>query len=71
MDMVRKVEEVYRRPLNNAEKIKQLNDLILDCRNELEAQNENMRPEVKHEVAEGLRLASDYVRRLEEASVLR
>lgn len=65
MNMKRVAEEIYHRPVKNAEKIKLLNELILDCRNELEAQNENMHPEVKHNVAEGLRLASDYVRQLE------
>lgn len=59
-------EELYHRSLDRAEKIRLLNELILDCRNELEAQNENMHPEIKHNVAEGLRLASDYVRQLEE-----
>jgi len=64
MDMKRMAEEIYHKPLDNAEKIKLLNELILDCRNELEAQNENMHPEVKHNLAEGLRIAHDYVRRL-------
>lgn len=65
MNMKRIAEDIYQKPIDNAEKIRLLNELILDCRNELEAQNENMHPEVKHNLAEGLRLASDYVRQLE------
>ena len=65
MNMKRKAEELYHSSRNHAEKIRLLNELILDCRNELEAQNENMHPEIKHNLAEGLRVARDYVRQLE------
>lgn len=68
MDMKKIAEEIYHKSLDNAEKIRLLNELILDCRNELEAQNENMHPEVKHNMAEGLRIATDYVRQLEDRS---
>lgn len=66
MDMKKVAEEIYHKPLDNAEKIRLLNDLILDCHNELVAQNENMHPEIKHNIAEGLRIATDYVRQLEQ-----
>lgn len=65
MNMKRMAEDIYHKPIDNAEKIRLLNELILDCRNEMEAQNENMHPEVKHNMAEGLRLATDYVRLLD------
>ncbi len=65
MNMKKIAKEIYHKSLDNAEKIRLLNDLILDCCNEMEAQNENMHPEVKHNVAEGLRIATDYVRQLE------
>jgi len=65
MNMKRMAKEIYHQPIDNFEKIRLLNELILDCRNELEAQNENMHPEVTHNLAEGLRVAHDYVRRLE------
>ena len=65
MNMQRMAKEIYHQQLDNAEKIKLLNELILDCRNELEAQNENMHPEVTNNLAEALRVAHDYVRRLE------
>ncbi len=65
MDMKRMAEDIYHQQLKNDAKIKLLNELILDCCNELEAQNENMHPEVKHNLAEGLRVAHDYVRLLE------
>ena len=64
MDMKKIAEDIYHRPINHAEKIRLLNELIVDCNLELEAQSENMRPEVKHNVAEGLRIATDYIRRL-------
>ena len=65
MDMKNIAEKIYHRKINHAEKIKLLNDLVFDCNKELEAQNENMQPEVKHNLAEGLRVAKDYIRRLE------
>ena len=65
MDMKRMAEDIYYQQLKNDAKIKLLNELILDCRNELEAQNENMHPEVKHNLAEGLRVAHDFLRLLE------
>ncbi len=65
MNLKRIAEEIYHKPIAKTEKIRLLNELILDCRNELEAQNENMHPEVKHNMAEGLRRATDYVRWLE------
>ena len=68
MNMKRVAEEIYHKPLDNAEKIRLLNDLILDCRNEMEAQNENMHPEVKHNMAEGMRIAKDFVRVLESGA---
>lgn len=66
MNMKRMAEEIYHQPIDDNEKIRLLNELILDCRNELEAQNENMHPEVTHNLAEALRVAHDYVRRLED-----
>ena len=65
MNMKRLADDIYHKACEPAEKIRLLNELILDCRNELMAQNENMRPEIKHNVAEGLRVATDYVRKLE------
>ena len=65
MNMKKMAEDIYHQQITKSEKIRLLNDLILDCRNELEAQNENMHPEVKHNLAEGLRIASDFVRALE------
>lgn len=64
MDMKKIAEHLYHRPISHAEKIRLLSELIIDCNLELEAQSENMRPEVKHNLAEGLRVATDYIRRL-------
>lgn len=65
MNMKRMAEDIYHKQLDVQEKIRLLNELILDCRLELEAQDENMHPEVKHNMAEGLRIVSDFVRTLE------
>jgi hypothetical protein len=65
MNMKKKANELCHLPISKLEKIKCLNEFILDCKLELEAQAENMHPEVKHDLAEGLRLATDCIRKLE------
>jgi hypothetical protein len=64
MNMKQKAKIIYRLPISNKRKIKLLNDIIIDCYNEMEAQDQNMRPDFTHNVAEGYRLAKNYVRRL-------
>lgn len=68
MNMKAEAIKIYQQPITNTEKIKRLNDLILDCHNELVAQNENMHPEVIHGNEEGIRIAKDYIRVLESAN---
>ncbi len=46
-------------------KIEALKNLALDCINQMEAQDQNMNPEVKHRLSEGLRKTRDYLRTLE------
>ena len=64
--MRKKADAIYHMDVSNAEKIRMLKDLVLDCLNEMEAQDQNMHPEVKHELSEGYRVAKDYLRILEE-----
>ena len=66
MNMKRLADIIYHRPCDTTEKIRLLHELMLDCQIEMNAQSENMHPEIKHNLAEGLRVATDYVRQLEE-----
>lgn len=64
MDMVKQVEAIAQMFIDKEEKIRLLEELILDCYNDMEAQEENMRPEVKHNNAEGYRIAKNLIREL-------
>ena len=65
MDMKEKANSICNMLVSKDEKIRLLKDLMLDCYNEMEAQDQNMRPEVKHNNAEGYRIAKDKLRELE------
>ena len=65
MDLVEEVTNISNMSISKQEKIKLLKDLMLDCYNDMEAQDQNMHPEVKHNNAEGFRLAKDKIRELE------
>lgn len=58
------VIEVYNRDISKSEKIRLLEDLVLDLNNELEAQDQNMHPEIHNKLSEGLRLAKNFLREL-------
>jgi len=66
MNMQEEAELIYQSHIDKAEKIRQLNDLVLDCQNEMDAQDQNMHPEVQHRLSEGLRVAKNYLRELQE-----
>ena len=65
MDMKKKAEEIYLMGIQQTEKIRLLNELILDCYNEMEAQDQNMHPEIRHNNAEGFRVAKNFLRILD------
>ena len=65
MDMKEEAEKIYNQDIPTSMKIKYLNDLLLDCHNEMEAQDQNMHPEVQHKVSEGYRVIKNYLRQLE------
>ena len=65
MDMKVKANSICNMQASKDEKIRLLKDLMLDCYNEMEAQDQNMHPEVKHNNAEGYRIAKDKLRELE------
>lgn len=68
MDMRKEANAIYSSYLKREEKIRKLQELALDCENDLYAQEENMHPDVQSLAEEGLRLAKQYIRSLKEGS---
>lgn len=64
MDRDKEALQIYQRPIDKKEKIRLLEDLVLDLTNELEAQDQNMNPQMHNKLSEGLRLAKDFIREL-------
>lgn len=64
MDRDTEVLEIYQSDKSVKEKLRLLEDLVLDMNNELEAADQNMHPEIQHKLAEGMRLARDSIREL-------
>lgn len=58
------VLEIYHRDISKEEKIHLLEEIALDLRNEMEAQDQNMHPEIHNKLAEGMRLATNFIREL-------
>lgn len=65
MNRIHEVFEIYHKNVDNAEKIRLLEDLALDLFNEMEAQDQNMRPEVQNRYSEALRLTKNFIRQLQ------
>ena len=61
MDRVDEVKQVCEKDLPKDEKVKLLEDLLLDLKNELEAQDQNMHPEVRNRLSEAYRLTNQYL----------
>lgn len=57
---------IYQSHIDKKEKIRLLEELALDLHNELEAQDQNMHPEIYNELSEGLRLTTNFIRELHE-----
>ena len=66
MDVKQDANKIYESSMTKNEKISQLQNLILDTKNELDAQEQNMRPEIRHNLSEGLRVATNYLRELQK-----
>ena len=64
MNRTAEVWDIYHQKINNQEKIKLLEDLALDFHNELEAQDQNMHPEIHTGLSEGLQLVTNLLREL-------
>lgn len=71
MDREIEVIEIYLLDVGKQEKCSLFKDFLLDCRNEMDAQDQNMRPEVQHNLAEAYQLAKNYLRMLEEPGHLK
>jgi len=67
MDKEREAEKIYKMNINSAEKIERFKKLLLDCRDEMDAQDQNMHPEIDHELSEAYRIALNYIRQLESS----
>ncbi|MAZ40192.1 MAG: hypothetical protein CMF49_08725 [Legionellales bacterium] len=67
MDVKQDANKIYESSMTRSEKINQLQNLILDSKNELDAQEQNMRPEIRHNLSEGLRVATNYLRELQKS----
>jgi hypothetical protein len=64
MNMREIADNIYNMNVSSSEKIFLLEQNIQDCMNEMDAQDQNMRPELRHRLSEGLRKSKDYVRTL-------
>lgn len=64
MDRVEEVCKIAKQHISVQDKIRLLNDVVLDISNELEAQDQNMHPEIQNQLSEGLRLAKNLLREL-------
>ena len=66
MNRDEEVLEIYQREISKTEKIRLLEEIALDLLNEMEAQDQNMHPELHNKLSEGVRLAKDFLRELRE-----
>jgi hypothetical protein len=66
MDRQQEVLDIYQGDTPREEKIRLLEEISLDLNNEMEAQDQNMQPELHNKLSEGLRLATDFLRELRE-----
>lgn len=62
------VLEIYQRDISKDEKIRLLEEITVDLLNEMEAQDQNMHPELHNKLSEGVRLAKDFLRELRKKS---
>jgi len=60
------VLDIYNRDIPIKEKIHLLEELALDLYNELEAQAENMHPELHNKLSEGYMMAKNLIRKLQD-----
>lgn len=66
MDMIKRVDDIREMQAPVVTKIKLLEELLSDCKSEMDAQEQNMQPEIEHNLAECYRKASNYLRELQK-----
>ncbi len=66
MDREEEVLEIFSRNISAKDKIHLLEDLELDLNNEMEAQQENMQPEIQNRLSQALMLVSNLLRELRD-----
>ena len=64
MDREAEVLEIFSRNISLKEKMHLLEDLELDLYNEMEAQQENMHPDIHNKMSQALMLVSNLLREL-------
>lgn len=64
MNRDEEVLSIYYKDIPKTEKIRLLEDMALDLKNEMEAQDQNMHPERHNKLSEGLRLVKNFLREL-------
>lgn len=64
MNRITEVFAIYHQEIDKAEKIRLLEDMALDLQNEMEAQDQNMHPEIQNKFSEALRVAKNLIREL-------
>lgn len=66
MNRDEEVLEIYQRDISKQEKFRLLEEIALDLLNEMEAQDQNMHPELHNRLSEGLRMVKNFLRELHE-----
>lgn len=66
MNRTSEVWDIYHQQVNRQTKIKLFEDLSLDFHNELEAQDQNMHPEINTGLSESLQLVTNLLRKLHD-----
>ena len=61
MDRVDEVMDIIHRNIPTDKKVNLLRNLLIDLKNEMEAQDQNMHPEIRTGVSEAYQLANQYI----------
>ncbi len=64
MNMLKEANLIYKMRISKKQKIYLLEQNAIDCSLEMNAQYQNMRPEICNNQSEGLRKTTDYLRKL-------
>lgn len=61
MSRLDEVHKIINQDITDEEKRKLLKDLLLDLKNEMEAQDQNMNPEIRVRLSDAYQLANQYL----------